>query len=186
MVHTVMAYLDNLIAWGDALFGQDTSESVAEATQLYVLAANLLGPRPQQVPRKSTVLPQTYNSLRPRLGAVSEPENSLSFGDLSARRRPRPAEDIRQLGTLGLTYFCVPRNEKLFGYWDTVADRLFKLRNSLNLAGVFRQLPLFEPPIDPAMLARAAAAGVDVAAVVAGVNQPAPLVRFGVLAAKAS
>ena len=36
----VMKYLDNLIAWGDQLFRQDTHrESINEATQLYVLAA---------------------------------------------------------------------------------------------------------------------------------------------------
>ncbi len=52
MFKTVMAYLDNLIAWGDSLFRQDTVESINEATQLYVLAANILGPRPQAVPRK--------------------------------------------------------------------------------------------------------------------------------------
>jgi hypothetical protein len=69
-------------------------------------------------------------------------------------------------------------------YWETVADRLFKIRNSLNLQGIFRQLPLFEPPIDPALLARAAA-GLDVGAVVAGVNQPLPLVRFQLLVQKA-
>ena len=38
-----MKYLDNLIAWGDSLFRQDTMETVNEATQLYVLAANILG-----------------------------------------------------------------------------------------------------------------------------------------------
>ncbi len=31
----------------------------------------------------------------------------------------------------------------------------------MNLAGVVRQLPLFEPPIDPALLVKAAAAGID-------------------------
>ena len=45
-----MKYLDNLIAWGDSLFRQDTIESINEATQLYVLAANLLGPQPQRRP----------------------------------------------------------------------------------------------------------------------------------------
>ena len=75
----------------------------------------------------------------------------------------------------------MPLNDKLLGYWDTIADRLFKIRNSLSLQGVFRQLPLFDPPL----LARAVAAGVDVAAVVAGVNQPAPFVRFSVLLRKA-
>src|SRR5207247_6273685 len=83
-------------------------------------------------------------------------------------------------------YFCVPQNDKLLSYWDVVADRLFKIRNSLNIQGVFRQLALFEPPIDPAMLARAAAAGLDVSAIVNGLNQPLPLVRFQLLAQKAT
>jgi hypothetical protein len=188
---TVMAYLDNLIAWGDALFSQDTGESVGEATQLYVLAANLLGTRPQVVPAKGSVLPQTYTSLKDaKLDAFSNAlvklETALPFDRVP---HPGPAADSdgpRKLSTLGQTlYFCVPRNDMLLGYWDTVTDRLVKIRNSLTLQGVFRQLPLFDPPIDPALLARAAAAGVDVAAVVAGINQPAPLVRFSVLAAKA-
>src|SRR5262249_11528479 len=83
-------------------------------------------------------------------------------------------------------FFCIPRNDKLLSYWDTVADRLFKIHNSLNLLGMFRQLPLFEPPIDPALLARATAAGLDVGAVVSGVNQPLPLVRFQLLVQKAA
>ena len=51
-----------------------------------------------------------------------------------------------------MLYFCVPPNDKLLGYWDTVADRLFKIRHCMNIEGVVRQLPLFEPPIDPALL----------------------------------
>ena len=69
MLKTVMAYLDNLIAWGDSLFQQDTIETINEATQLYVLAANILGPRPQAVPQKGSVKPQTYASLRSSLDA---------------------------------------------------------------------------------------------------------------------
>ena len=80
----------------------------------------------------------------------------------------------------------MPRNDKLLGYWDTVADRLFKIRNSLNIQGIFRQLPLFEPPIDPALLAKATAAGLDVGAIISGLNQPLPLVRFQFLIQKAA
>ncbi len=111
--------------------------------------------------------------------------------DLPFDLMPFPTEDtgdndqLATLRSLGKAlYFCVPRNDKLLGYWDTVADRLFKIRNSLNIQGVFRQLALFEPPIDPAMLARATAAGLDVGAVVNGLNQPLPLVRFQLLAAE--
>ena len=192
MFKTVMAYLDNLIDWGDSLFRQDTGEAVDEAMMLYVLAADILGPRPQAVPKKGEVRPQTYANLRKDLkqfGVVlREVEPDIAFdllppaGGASAAAADRLAA-IRSLGRA--LYFGVPRNDKLLAYWDTVADRLFKIRNSLNLQGVFRQLALFEPPIDPALLARAAAAGLDTAAVVAGLNQPLPLVRFALLVQKA-
>ncbi|MEJ7870615.1 MAG: hypothetical protein WKF67_00015 [Rubrobacteraceae bacterium] len=192
MYKTVMAYLDNLISWGDSLFRQDTGEAVDEATMLYVLAANILGPRPQPVPQKGSVRPQTYANLRADLkqfGVVMREVETAAPFDLM----PFPTEDggdnerLATLRSLGKAlYFCVPRNDKLLSYWDTVADRLFKIRNSLNIQGIFRQLPLFEPPIDPALLARATASGLDVGAVVNGLNQPLPLVRFQLLVQRAA
>lgn len=192
MYKTVMAYLDNLVAWGDSLFRQDTGEAIDEAMMLYVMAANILGPRPQAIPKKGSVRPQTYANLRSELqefGSVLVPlENELGFDTMPLPTEGEGQSDrlitVQSLGK-GL-YFGVPRNEKLLGYWDTVADRLFKIRNSLNLQGVFRQLALFEPPIDPAMLARAAAAGLDVGSIMNGLNQPLPLVRFQLLVQKAS
>ena len=65
-----MAYLDNLIAWGDSLFRQDTGEAIDEAMMLYVLAANILGPRPQPVPKKGRVRKQNYANLRDDLGKL--------------------------------------------------------------------------------------------------------------------
>lgn len=192
MYKTVMAYLDNLIAWGDSLFRQDTGEAIDEAMMVYVLAANILGPRPQPVPKKGTVRPQTYANLQQDLrqfGTVMRdieaalPYDLMPFPSDNSGDNDRLAT-LRSLGKA--LYFCVPPNDKLLSYWDTVADRLFKIRNSLNIQGVFRQLALFEPPIDPAMLARAAAAGLDVGAIVNGLNQPLPLVRFQFLVQKAS
>jgi|CXWL01.1.fsa_nt_gi hypothetical protein len=191
MFKAVMAYLDNLIDWGDDLFRQDTGETINEATQIYVLAALILGERPQVVPQKGSLAPLTYASRRDKWdefdNTLEKMESEIPF-DLAPFPMTGGAEDqfatLRSIGTS--LYFCVPHNDKLMGYWDTVADRLFKIRNSLNLQGIFRQLPLFEPPIDPALLARATAAGLDVGAVIAGVNQPLPLVRFQVLVQKAT
>jgi hypothetical protein len=73
----------------------------------------------------------------------------------------------------------------LLGLWDTVADRLFKLRHCMNIEGVVRQLPLFEPPIDPALLVRATAAGVDLASALNDINPLLPHYRFSVMHAKA-
>ena len=192
MCKTVMAYLDNLIAWGDSLFRQDTGEAIDEAMMVYVLAANILGPRPQPVPRKGSVRPQTYANLQQDINQFGVVMRDVE-ADLPFDLMPLPTDDsgddarLATLRSLGKAlYFCVPRNDKLLSYWDTVADRLFKIRNSLNIQGIFRQLALFEPPIDPAMLARAAAAGLDVGAIINGLNQPLPLVRFQLLVQKAA
>lgn len=192
MLKTVMAYLDNLIAWGDSLFQQYTIETINEATQLYVMAANILGDKPQAVPKKGSVKPLTYNDLRADgldafSNALVEMEVDIPF-DIA----PLSGSDIDNNGTqilpsIGQTlYFCIPRNDQMLGYWGTVADRLFKIHNSQNLQGIFQQLPLYDPPIDPALLVRAAAAGLDVSAVVSGLNQPLPLVRFQLLISKAT
>lgn len=42
----VMRYIDNLIDWADRLFALDTRESITQATNLYLLASDLLGPKP--------------------------------------------------------------------------------------------------------------------------------------------
>ena len=190
MLKTVMAYLDNLIAWGDSLFQQYTIETINEATQIYVLAAQILGTKPQVVPVKESSAPQTYASIRPNLNQFSDAlvdmEVDIPFDNAP---NPAPAADptpANTLNSVGQTlFFCIPQNDTLLGYWDTVADRLFKIHNSLNIQGVFQQLPLFDPPIDPALLVRAAAEGLDVNAIVNGLNQPLPLVRFQLLVSKA-
>ncbi len=50
MKWVVMKYIEILIAWGDYLFRQDTIETLNQATQLYILAAHLYGPRGQKIP----------------------------------------------------------------------------------------------------------------------------------------
>jgi hypothetical protein len=187
----VMKYLDNLIAWGDHLFQQDTIESINEATQRYVLAANLLGPRPQRVPPRGMARPKTFAQLRqeglgPIGNALVELEGQFPF-NLAAPNPGAPgAGDTSAVFGLGRTlYFSIPRNDKMLGYWDLVADRLFKIRNCMNIAGVVRPLALFDPPIDPGMLVKAAAAGIDVSNIVNGLNQPAGPVRCMILIQKA-
>lgn len=191
MLKTVMAYLDNLIAWGDSLFQQYTIETINEATQIYVMAANILGPKPQAVPEKGSVKTLTYNNLRGKLddfgNTLVDLEVDMPFDIAPLPKQGTDPQGTQILGNMGQTlYFCVPRNDVLLGYWDTVADRLFKIHNSLNLQGVYQKLPLYDPPIDPALLVRAAAAGLDVGAIVSGLNQPLPLVRFQLLVGKAA
>jgi hypothetical protein len=174
----VMKYLDNLIAWGDSLFRQDTIEAINEATQRYVLAGNILGDRPQRIPSKGAVGPKTFAQLKAQgldaMGnALVELEGKFPFNLGLPQTQGTDPDAAAPLFGIGRTlYFCIPRNDKLLGYWDTVADRLFKIRHCMNIEGVVRQLALFDPPLDPGMLVKAAAAGIDIGSMVSGLNQP--------------
>jgi hypothetical protein len=187
--YVVMKYLDNLIAWGDVLFRQDTIETINEATQIYVLAANILGPKPQKIPRMGTQ-PKTYAMLKGKLdplgNALRDMEGQFPLNlNIPSTRNSATSQTNSLFGIAKTLYFCIPQNDKLLGYWDTVADRLFKIRHCMNIEGIVRQLPLFEPPIDPGMLVKAAAAGIDISSVVSGLNQPVSLVRAPLIIQKA-
>lgn len=179
----VMKYLDNLIAWGDSLFSQDTIESINEATQLYILAADLLGPRPESLPATAVEDNQTYNTLAAQLDTFSNALVEIE-DQIPATLTPSSTTSNVPLPTLAF-YFCIPNNDQLLSYWDTVADRLFKIRNCMNIEGVVRQLALFEPPIDPALLVAATAAGVDLSSVLNDLYAPLPPYRFQFILQKA-
>lgn len=178
----VMKYLDNLIAWGDSLFRQDTVESINEAMQIYVLAANVLGPRPQRIPLMDKPRPKTFKDIRDHLDKTRnvwvelEGKFPLNYGLPQTKGKDTSAAG--PLFGIGNTlYFCIPRNDKLLSYWDIVANRLFKIRHCMNIEGVVRQLALFDPPLDPGMLVKAAAAGIDIGSIISGLNQPVGPVR---------
>jgi hypothetical protein len=186
MRYTVMKYLDNLIAWGDYLFAQDSLETLNEATQIYILASEILGPKPALI---ETTLPddksfeQIYplNSLSNSLFTIT---NSLiGTGGLDFITNFRYVYKDIKVETPVMTifkslYFGIPYNEKLIEYWDKVADRLFKLRNCMNLKGIVRDIPLFSPPIDPALLVQANAAGLNISKIIAGLNTSVGAYRY--------
>ena len=182
-----MKYIDNLTEWGDYLFRQDTMESIVQATQMYIMADKLLGPKPRTVPATIKAPYETYNQIEAKLdafgNALIDLENILP--DLSAL--PEGGDELPPPPiTLSMLYFCIPPNEQMLAYWDRIADRLFKIRHCQNIDGVERSLALFAPPIDPGMLVRAAAAGLDISSVIAGINAPVSYYRFTVFAQKAS
>jgi hypothetical protein len=183
----VMRYLDNLIEWGDYLFRQDGMESINEATQLYILAADILGPRPKRIPPQAKPPVESFNELEYKFeqglnrfgNPIVEVENLIPV-------MPGTGQNDGDTGPLPILYFCIPQNDKMLSYWDTVADRLYKIRHCMNIEGVVRQLALFEPPIDPGALVKAVAAGVDISSALADLNSPLSLYRFNILLQKAN
>lgn len=186
MKSTVMSYLDNLIAWGDNLFSTESREALSEATLLYVLASEILGPTPTAVtpPQHAD---ESFDQLEPTLDAFAnalvEIENVIGgTGGSSSGVSGAAGSGIPLAQTF---YFKIPPNATLLNYWNTVADRLFKLRNCQNIAGAPLQLALFDAPIDPGLLIAAQAAGVDFSSVLSDVSAALPNYRFTTLYSQA-
>jgi len=127
--NVVMKYLDNLIAWGDNLFRQDSMESTNEATQLYIMAAEILGPRPKKIPPSAKPPLESFNELETQFDAFS---NALVEVENLIPLLPGDGSDNVDSPPLPMLYFCIPYNDKMLSYWDTVADRLYKLRHCVN------------------------------------------------------
>jgi hypothetical protein len=102
------------------------------------------------------------------------------YTDEPVPRQPKLPELIR-----ARLVFCIPENKELRGYWDRVEDRLNKIRNCMDIAGVRRRLELFAPEIDPRMLMRLRAAGLSLDDVMNATAGSVPPYRFQFLIDKA-
>jgi len=179
---TFMKYIDNLIDWGDQLFRRDSLESLNEATLLYVLAANLLGKKQPVISALEQPAPTTFDAIQDRLNPFNNAKVAIeSYLSPDELEEGTSLQDI-----VSMPLFCLPKNDELLKYWDTVADRLFKIRHCQNIEGVFRQLPLFQPPIDPGQLVRAANAGLDLNDILNDIQIATPHYRFQVMLQKAN
>lgn len=185
--NVVMKYIDNLIAWGDQLFRRETIESLNQATLLYVLAHELLGDRPVEI-ANVPVTTKTYAELDAVPGNIDYFGNAqvliAAEGLVASSNVTSPVSG--QVPVFKTNYFCIPNNGKLAGYWDLVEDRLFKIRHCMNIDGVVRQLPLFAPPIDPALLVNAAAMGLDIGSVLDDLSVARSHYRYRALSRMAS
>jgi hypothetical protein len=175
-----MSYLDNLISWGDAFFTQYTWESLTTATLLYTYAYNLLGDKPVNEGPCPSQPPTDFKKIRAKYegapGGIPQflidmenfiPAHSIVAPELYGK----PFNDID-------AYFCVPENPQMLAYWDKVDDRLYKVRNCLDLEGKPLKLPLFPPPINPLDLVRASAAGRSALSVIEQQQAYIPPYRF--------
>ncbi|MGH7715934.1 MAG: hypothetical protein ACREML_08045, partial [Vulcanimicrobiaceae bacterium] len=90
----VMAYVGNLLDWGDSLFTQFTMESVNEAMMLYIMASDILGPRLVELGDCGDgVSPENYATIGPLIDSSSEILIELetwTFGYRIAATRPLP------------------------------------------------------------------------------------------------
>ncbi len=79
---------------------------------------------------------------------------------------------------LNNSYFAIPPNVRTLRLWDTVASRLFNIRNSRDINGKRISLALTQPPLDPLALASSFASGGTLGEVRGSSNMAIPHYRF--------
>jgi len=181
-----MRYISNLIDYGDNLFLQDTWESITAATMYYVLASDLLGRPPRQSVTEKHQKPATYNEIAASSGTKGVPtflidlETApvLSSGSTLTAVQ---AEALEQRWSVFSAYFGIPENKQLLTYRRTIEDRLYKIRHGLNINGQTNNMPLFQPPINPAAAAAAAAPGGSGVGSISSAAPAVPYYRFSYL-----
>ena len=182
----MMKYIDNLLDWGDFEFAQYSWESITMARMYYTYASDLLGPKPVNLGSAETPFPVTFQDIAAKYQNGEIPQFLIDMEHMSSQGAIAPvtANITKPYNDLGY-YFCIPENDVLEAYWDRVNDRLYKIRNCLNIDGVAQPLPLFQPPLNPMDLVRAAAQGGNVLGVVNQQQQNISYYRFTYLIERA-
>jgi hypothetical protein len=192
----VMSYIDTLVNWGDQLFRRYTREDLGEASMLYVLAAHLLGRKPEATGKRLLPVDKDGAPIRTKhyrgvlaLGSwetdvdLHELENEVLTGFTTDP--PYAIIDGTPNDSVLSPYFFVPENQQFVEYWERIALRLERIRNGMNIDGIKQSLALFEPPIDVMALVRAFASGAGAAQALSDFNVPVPHYRFASMLGKA-
>ncbi len=183
---TVMGYVQNLIAQGDALYTEQTRESIQEAYIFYTEANNLLGQKPESEGDFSDLQDNSsvnLNSIDAAYTKASQPIQEFLVGlegNLSAIQSTAVSAlsgDSPYNWIPGL-YFGIPQNQQLLSLWSTLDSRFYNLRNNLDINGNPMQLALFEPPINPLVVEEGLANGLSLSAVSHLLSGTAPNYRF--------
>lgn len=155
---TFMEFVKNLIEEGDWYYRQQTRDSLVLAKECFQQAQDLMGD-PPSARSVTDWQAQTLGALidnsaaRPTLEAF-ERTHVYSLADV-----PPSADFAPTMGLLATPPFKLPTNEHLLALIQLPRQRLYNLRHWLSIDGKPLELPLYEPPGDPAQLLRDLAAG---------------------------
>jgi hypothetical protein len=189
MKRLAMKYIEILVGAGDDFFRQNTLETIPLAMQRYVEASRIFGPTPLQAPALGRRTVKSYNDLAKQLdtfsNAIVDLELDFPFHCNPATRGTTTATNATATPFIETGYFCVPSNPQVLALRDLIDDRLYKIRNCMDINGKLQRLPLFEPPIDPGALLRAGAAGLSPSAFAGDIDSPMPNYRFRYLLERA-
>ena len=186
----VMKYLDNLIAWGDQLFRGDTIESINEATQLYVLAAEILGRRPERHHAQASAAGGAdVQQPRRQLGSAQQracPDRAADSPPAGGDSSRRPAADRRSPIRRRCCISACRRTTSCSATGTPSRDRLFKIRHCMNIEGRCDSCRCSSRRSIRRCWCVRRAAGLSLGDVLSDVTAPLPNYRFSVMLQKAS
>jgi hypothetical protein len=172
-----MAYVNNLIAAGDADYRQLTNDAISLAKLRYCQAKDLLGPRPNgQIVNhwQPNTLQALISGSAQQSVALFEFEQTMGASSL-----PLFPGAVSAAMTTGMSsVFMTPVNTQLLQYWDTIDSRLYNLRHNLTIDGLPMNIPLYAPPVNPTLLMQQSSQGGSLANAVNGVVATIPPYRF--------
>lgn len=177
-------YVEHLIQAGETDFrrayASDNRSYLESASSRFDLAARILGPAEDTLPAIPEEEITCYEKLifgqTDRSNNESEQLETYLPDDIFADG----LMDDEITGQARLR-FCIPPNDKLNELRALVADRLLKLRSCQDIEGVRQALSLYGQRIDPALLVRATAAGLDLDILLGRISSAKPTMYFQAL-----
>lgn len=190
MKRFIMKYIEALIAAGDVYFRQNSLEAMPLAIQRYVEASHVFGPTPEKLPELGKKRFRSYNDIENQINDFSNASVDLQLSlpyYVPLAQRGQGAGSASPQGMPLTRYFGVQANPEFMALRGRINDRLFKIRNSLDLNGNPRTLSLWDPPVDIKEVVAAAASGSkgNMALVLSGFSAVMPRQRFMYLIQKA-
>ncbi|KAK5203125.1 hypothetical protein LTR96_011047 [Exophiala xenobiotica] len=198
MKWTIMLYIKVLIAYGDMYFRRRTLEDIPLAIQIQ----SPVRTEGREDPQARKEDPQTYFSLLDKWDAFSNAAVQLEIAFPFSSQTPFPwgvsdddlavaPVDVKQIALANLfgfatsSYFCLPSNPELQALRSTIDQRLYNIRNCLDIDGRPLPLVLWDPPLDPADVVAAVASGLSLSSALNDLNTSLPNYRFTWLIARA-
>jgi hypothetical protein len=176
-------YINTLIDEADMYYRHLTRDSLAQAWQLYQMAADLMG-EPLHSQTRDIWLPKRVDELLPtrqHQGLLLLTENS----QIEPANLPKSLSTFFWAGVAQHPAFTVPVNQYLLDTWELLAQRFYNLRHYLTINGQPLQIPLFSPPIDPFALLLAQSGGNGGVLHLLGQQSAIPPYRYRTLMGKA-
>lgn len=148
MKRIIYTYVAILIAAGDDYFRQGSLEAVPLAIQRYIEARHILGPEPPVRPKLGKPVTRCFGDLEK--GMVDMELDFPFIRELGIKGENDASVKQEEILCIVRTpYFCLPQNPEFARQRTLLKDRLYKVRNSLDIEGRPVQYSLLDPSLDP-------------------------------------